>query len=187
LVVDTLIAETNALSVRWMYGLDEMPVPYQCYEAGDFKDYILPDEGYTAEEVEQMEEERKRQASIESESMEALPDKEYEEKVVEMNEAVEKELKETKMILKAPPGADFVPGLDDDGESLGFRYAIDDVMEQRSVFGAEDERYGVKNFDSFLEAVEDEIEEAREKVDGSPGSPGSSSSTLVGSVDESYF
>jgi hypothetical protein len=171
LMVDTLIAETNALSLRWMYGLDEMPVPYHCYqEGGNFQDFILPDEGYTLKEVEQMEEERIRQASAESESIEALPDKEYEEKVALIKAEKERELEETKLILKAPPGADFVPGLDDDedddeddddGESF-----MDVVTEPRSVFSSSrndtSTTDGMQNFENFLEAVEDEIEEARE-------------------------
>jgi hypothetical protein len=164
LMVDTLIAETNALSLRWMYGLDEMPVSFHCYkEEGGFQDFILPDEGYTLKEVGQMEEERIRQASAESESIEALPDKEYEETVALRKAAKERELEETKLILNAPPGADFVPGLDDDDEDeyddeFG---EMDAVTEPRSVFSSRnDTNDGMQNFENFLEAVEDEIEEA---------------------------
>jgi hypothetical protein len=164
LMVDTLIAETNALSLRWMYGLDEMPVSSHCYkEDGGFQAFILPDEGYTLKEVGQMEEERIRQASAESESIEALPDKEYEETVALRKAAKERELEETKLILNAPPGADFVPGLDDDDEDedddeFG---EMDAVTEPRSVFSSRnDTNDGMQNFENFLEAVEDEIEEA---------------------------
>jgi hypothetical protein len=167
LMVDTLIAETNALSLRWLYGLDEMPVPYHCYqEGGNFNDFILPDEGYTLKEVEQMEEERIRQASAESESIEALPDKEYEEKVALMKAVKERELEETKLILKAPPGADFVPGLDDDEDDEDDDDGeFDVVTEPRSVFSSsrnDTQSDGMQNFENFLEAVEDEIEEAQE-------------------------
>jgi hypothetical protein len=164
LMVDTLIAETNALSLRWMYGLDEMPVSYHCYKAeGGFQDFILPDEGYTLKEVGQMEEERIRQASAESESIEALPDKEYEETVALRKAAKERELEETKLILNAPPGADFVPGLDDDDEDDDEFGEMDVVTEPRSVFSSRnDTNDGMQNFENFLEAVEDEIEEAEQ-------------------------
>jgi hypothetical protein len=166
LMVDTLIAETNALSLRWMYGLDEMPVSYHCYKAeGGFQDFILPDEGYTLKEVGQMEEERIRQASAESESIEALPDKEYEETVALRKAAKERELEETKLILNAPPGADFVPGLDDDDEDEDDDFGeMDVVTEPRSVFSSRNDTNndGMQNFENFLEAVEDEIEEAEQ-------------------------
>jgi hypothetical protein len=58
LVVDTLIAETNAGSIRWMYGLEEMPVPYQRLKDGELSDYLLPVRGYSVEELDLMEEER---------------------------------------------------------------------------------------------------------------------------------
>jgi hypothetical protein len=46
LVVDTLIAETNAGSVRWMHGLDIMPLAPHHVESGDLSDYLLPLRGY---------------------------------------------------------------------------------------------------------------------------------------------
>jgi hypothetical protein len=91
--------------------------------------------------------------------------------------AMERELEETKLILEAPPGADFVPGLDDteedddgdDGESSASRHAMDVVAEARSVFSSKnDANDGIQNFENFLEAIEDEIEVARESADGSP-------------------
>lgn len=58
LVVDTLIAETNAGSVRWMYGLEEYPVNPQRIKDGELSDYLLPLRGYSVEELQQMEEEK---------------------------------------------------------------------------------------------------------------------------------
>ena len=58
LVVDTLIAETNAGSLRWMYGLEEFPVSSQRMKDGELSDYLLPIRGYTVDELAQMEEER---------------------------------------------------------------------------------------------------------------------------------
>jgi len=49
LVVDTLIAETNAGSVRWMYGLEEFPVNPQRIKDGELSDYLLPIRGYSVE------------------------------------------------------------------------------------------------------------------------------------------
>ena len=57
LCVDTLIAETNAGSVRWMNGFNEMPFSAQRLYDGELHPYLLPTRGYTVEEVNQMEEE----------------------------------------------------------------------------------------------------------------------------------
>jgi hypothetical protein len=188
-MVDTLIAETNALSLRWMYGLDEMPVSYHCYQVGGgFQDFILPDEGYTLKEVGEMEEERIRQASAESESIEALPDKEYEEKVALIKAAKERELEETYLILNAPPGADFVPGLDDDEDDDDDNDGeIDVVTEPRSVFGSRnDTNDGMQNFENFLEAVEDEIEEAEHMEEKRIRVASAESERIVALPDKEY-
>jgi hypothetical protein len=58
LCVDTLIAETNAGSVRWMYGFEELPFSAQRLKDGELYDYLLPVRGYSVEELAQMEEER---------------------------------------------------------------------------------------------------------------------------------
>jgi hypothetical protein len=50
-VVDTLIAETNAGSIRWMNGLDKFPIPNQYILDGNLSNYILPIQGYSAEEA----------------------------------------------------------------------------------------------------------------------------------------
>ncbi|KAG7345773.1 bestrophin, RFP-TM, chloride channel [Nitzschia inconspicua] len=58
LCVDTLIAETNAGSVRWLYGFEELPYSAQRVRDGEMYDYLLPVRGYSVEELTQMEEER---------------------------------------------------------------------------------------------------------------------------------
>lgn len=58
LSVDTLIAETNAGSVRWLYGFEEMPFNAAQIKAGELMDSLLPVRGYTVEDLDQMEEER---------------------------------------------------------------------------------------------------------------------------------
>ncbi|KAL3907737.1 MAG: hypothetical protein SGILL_008752, partial [Bacillariaceae sp.] len=58
LCVDTLIAETNAGSVRWLYGFEEMPYSAQRVADGELYDYLLPVRGWSVEELAQMEEER---------------------------------------------------------------------------------------------------------------------------------
>jgi len=66
LSVDTLIAETNAGSVRWMYGFEEMPFSQQKLQDGELYDYLLPVRGYSLEELAQMEEEKlKREKEME--------------------------------------------------------------------------------------------------------------------------
>ena len=60
LVVDTLIAETNAGSVRWLNGLEQYPVSHQRIKEGDLSDMLLPVRGYTVDEAEEIEAERLR-------------------------------------------------------------------------------------------------------------------------------
>ncbi|KAL3945908.1 MAG: hypothetical protein SGBAC_000059 [Bacillariaceae sp.] len=58
LSVDTLIAETNAGSVRWLYGFEEMPFNAAQLQRGELMDSLLPVRGYTVEDLAQMEEDR---------------------------------------------------------------------------------------------------------------------------------
>lgn len=60
LVVDTLIAETNSGSVRWMNSLNEFPVSSQQIKDGELSDYMLPVRGYSVDELAEMEEDRKQ-------------------------------------------------------------------------------------------------------------------------------
>ena len=59
LCVDTLIAETNAGSVRWLNGFNEMPFSKQKLQDGELQQYLLPTRGYTVEELAQMEEDKR--------------------------------------------------------------------------------------------------------------------------------
>lgn len=58
LCVDTLIAESNAGSVRWLNGFNMMPFSSQRIKDGELFDYLLPIRGYSVEELAQMEEEK---------------------------------------------------------------------------------------------------------------------------------
>jgi hypothetical protein len=73
LCIDTLIAETNAGSVRWMNGLEKCPFTYDKVVRGDLTDYQLPRRGWTVEEVREKEEkeqsERERQELLEEARM----------------------------------------------------------------------------------------------------------------------
>lgn len=84
LVVDTLIAETNAGSIRWLNGLEEFPITAQRVRDGELKDSVLPARGYSVEELEQFEEERKRK---EEEQRERREREELERKRIEAEEA----------------------------------------------------------------------------------------------------
>lgn len=84
LVVDTLIAETNAGSIRWMHGLDQMPISYQKIKDGDLSDALLPVRGYSVEELNLMMEEKKQlQEQREREEAERLAAEEKERIVQE--------------------------------------------------------------------------------------------------------
>ena len=58
LCVDTLIAETNAGSIRWLYGFEELPFSTQRLNDGELYEYLLPVRGYSVEELDDMEKER---------------------------------------------------------------------------------------------------------------------------------
>lgn len=62
-MIDTLIAETNAGSVRWMNGLDKFPIPSNLIQDGNLSNYILPLRGYSVEEIEQQQQRRQQQAT----------------------------------------------------------------------------------------------------------------------------
>lgn len=157
LVVETLIAETNAGSLRWVYGLDEMPIPYQTMKKGDFDDYLLPDEGYTAEEAASM---KAAKQAEEAATTAKLTPQEYEQRAAEMVEVAKQEYEETKLIMETPAGFEFVPGLDDEGESLPYLYRngtdVAAMKDHEDDFfdATSNEKYG-----DFLEAVGEEYEE----------------------------
>ena len=66
LCIDTLIAETNAGSVRWMNGLAEIPYSLDNVQNGEMLDYQLPLRGWTVEQTA----ERELEAKLEQERME---------------------------------------------------------------------------------------------------------------------
>ena len=75
LVVDTLIAETNAASIRWMNALSEFPIAPQKIRDGTLSEYLLPVRGYSVPELEQLESqrlerERERQERLQKEEEE---------------------------------------------------------------------------------------------------------------------
>ncbi|GAX22146.1 hypothetical protein FisN_39Lh011 [Fistulifera solaris] len=70
LMVDTLIAESNAGSVRWMHSLDQFPISSARVKAGMLEDSIFPLRGYSVQEIEQMEEEKQRKEMEERERLE---------------------------------------------------------------------------------------------------------------------
>jgi predicted membrane chloride channel (bestrophin family) len=91
LCVDTLIAETNAGSVRWMNGFDGQPFSSQKLRDGELFEYLLPRRGYSLEELVQMEEDRIQK---EKEREEKREREEAERIKREEEEALEKEEEE---------------------------------------------------------------------------------------------
>lgn len=83
LVVDTLIAESNAGSVRWMHSLDQFPISSARVKGGMLEDSIFPLRGYSVQEIEQMEEEKQRKEMEEQERMER---EQEEERIAEEQE-----------------------------------------------------------------------------------------------------
>uniref|UniRef100_A0A6T8HW31 Uncharacterized protein n=1 Tax=Proboscia inermis TaxID=420281 RepID=A0A6T8HW31_9STRA len=159
--VDTLIAETNAGSLRWMYGLDDTPIPLNIMQGGGDKldPFVLPDEGISVEDVSEMD-------AIE-EAEKASADMEFSEQVVgpltrvviedDMVEAEQQtyqdEFEETQAIMSAPPGADFVPGLDDlDDEDCII--GLDDCEPSEDSL-----EHPTKVYDDYLETLTEEYED----------------------------
>uniref|UniRef100_A0A7S2XP54 Bestrophin homolog n=1 Tax=Attheya septentrionalis TaxID=420275 RepID=A0A7S2XP54_9STRA len=56
LCVDTLIAESNAGSVRWLYSFEQQPFSSQKLRDGEMFDYLLPLRGYSVEEFNEIKE-----------------------------------------------------------------------------------------------------------------------------------
>ena len=74
LCIDTLIAESNAGSVRWMNGLAEVPYNVNNVQSGNLLQYQLPLRGWTIEQTTEMElalEEEERLAQIQKEADDA--------------------------------------------------------------------------------------------------------------------
>jgi len=76
LVIDTLIAETNAGSVRWMNSFQQQPWNRQLLNDGELYDSILPLRGYSVEDLAEME---------------AQEEKEQQERELAINEIKRKE------------------------------------------------------------------------------------------------
>ncbi|KAL7499016.1 hypothetical protein ACHAWT_009612 [Skeletonema menzelii] len=165
--VDTLIAEVNAGSRRWMFGLDDMPISLQAIQDGgsDLDLFILPDEGISVEEAALIEAEKETEVGL---TQQPSTD---EEKLQDEQQTIQEEFEQTQAILSAPPGADFVPGLDDVDEDCTI--GPDGVEECKSI----EENYyddtieqppnGV--FDQYLEILEEEYEDALQRDSMSRG------------------
>lgn len=187
LVVDTLIAETNSNSVRWMNSLETMPFSTSDIEDGQLDDFVLPEEGYTAEEAAEMEREEMlaKEAQIKeqeqplyaqqptptmtkTETTTAVPDVAVAQEEMERArlEQTEDELEETVAIMNAQPGLDFVPGLDDEGESLAYHksYGTNSTAIVGDGFASEDMAEELS--EQFMEATDGQLKDARGLVDG---------------------
>ena len=134
LVIDTLIAETNAGSVRWMNSFAQQPWSRQRLNDGELYDSVLPQRGYSIEELMEKEEqeERERQEREAARREKKLRDEERE------REKLEKMLKEhhpniangTNMAIGEKRNGTAI--LTPSGEIL-----MDSVSEEKSVFDQE--------------------------------------------------
>ncbi|EEC51745.1 predicted protein [Phaeodactylum tricornutum CCAP 1055/1] len=160
--VDTLIAETNAGSLRWMFSLDEMPIPYRCFNQGDLSAFILPDDGFSTKHLEAKAAMESEKANEPAESITLLTPEELQQKAAEILEAAEEEYEETKRILNAPPGSDSIPELEVEAESGDARLLVDNNTDELlSIFETEEkgETIASEMFDMFTNAAEEEYKE----------------------------
>lgn len=98
LSVDTLIAETNAGSVRWWFGFEEMPFNGQLLRDGELYDSLLPVRGYSVQDLAEMEEERIKQEKLKEEEEQ----REEEERLKREEKEKEEMLNEQKEELEEP-------------------------------------------------------------------------------------
>jgi len=94
LCVDTLIAETNAGSVRWMHGLEKQPFSSQRLRDGELFNSLLPVRGYSVEELQERKE--REEAEKQKREQERLEREEVERKLKDIEER-EKEKEEGKL------------------------------------------------------------------------------------------
>jgi len=183
--VDTLIAETNAGSTRWMLGLEDMPIPYRSIEdasVGGLDSFVLPDEGFTEEEIAQRDADKRLREEAENLAATLLADEEdMNEKLEEAQQAAQDEFNEAVKILNAPPGADFVAGIDDQ-EAVDLNDSVtrnatdvDAVLDLRTFEVKEEQQRrdnidyelpSKKLYDQYIETAAEEYEEImrREEV-----------------------
>ena len=88
----------------------------------------------------------------------------YAELVQEL-EAVQEELEKTRLILNAPPGSDFVPGLDEKNGTVAYNL---EGAGENSDKRKNEESSRDKNLESFISAAEDEFGEAAIELIGIP-------------------
>ncbi len=97
LCVDTLIAETNGGSIRWMNSFEEMPFSAQRIKDGELFEYLLPVRGISVEELQEQEqdkllkEQREREERLKQEEEERAKKEEEEERARLMVEAQDME------------------------------------------------------------------------------------------------
>lgn len=105
LCVDTLVAETNAGSVRWLSGVAEIPFNTDKLKEGEMKDYILPLRGYSVEQLLEMEEEEKleQQRKEEERQRKEEEEKKKKEKAQAEKEKEEKAQAEKNKLLQTEP------------------------------------------------------------------------------------
>lgn len=187
LVVDTLIAETNANSVRWMNSLDAMPVTTEEIAAGRLDDFVLPEDGYTVEQAaareraqRQMDQEKQQQqqqtprTTKSQKTQAAAAERNEKARRMTLLEETADELEETMAILNAQPGLDFVPGLDDKGESLQYHksYGRSSNSTDSGDENDNDDDNDVEGVlaEQFRETAVEQLKEVKELVDGEHGS-----------------
>ena len=160
--VDTIIAETNAGSVRWKDGLEHMPIPLVTIQDGgtNLDQFVLPDEGISVAETETIEQAEKVSSKVKFTestvgSLIVVKDKEYEQLTIQ------DEFEETQAILRAPAGADFVPGIDD------LAYEDDDCAVKDDDCEEEDSKDDPPTnvFDDYLDTLSEEYEDTMKKYE----------------------
>ncbi|KAL7439296.1 hypothetical protein ACHAXM_009830 [Skeletonema potamos] len=134
LVIDTLIAETNAGSVRWMNSFAQQPWSRQRLKDGELYDSILPQKGYSTEELmekeEQEERERKEREAVRREKKQRDEERERERLEQMLKEHLPNIANGTNMVIGERRNGTAV--LTPSGETLIYR-----VSEEGSVFNQE--------------------------------------------------
>ena len=150
-----------------MQGLEDMPIPLNVIEeGGDNLDlFVLPDEGISVEEVDALEEAEKASSAVDFDEQIVGPLTRViveGDTVEDEQQTFQDEFEETQAIMEAPPGALFVPGIDDveDEDCVIGSDDDDDDCEPK-----EDEDLGEMAYDQYLENLTEEYEDTMRKYE----------------------
>eukprot|EP00559_Dactyliosolen_fragilissimus_P007902 CAMPEP_0184868556 /NCGR_PEP_ID=MMETSP0580-20130426/30891_1 /TAXON_ID=1118495 /ORGANISM="Dactyliosolen fragilissimus" /LENGTH=515 /DNA_ID=CAMNT_0027369533 /DNA_START=656 /DNA_END=2203 /DNA_ORIENTATION=+ len=160
LCIDTLIAETNAGTVRWMEGFAEQPYALQNLADGEMNDYQLPLRGWSVEEVMEREEQRiMEQARLEAERI-AL-----EKEKAEAEKKKSPLLKTIESVVVSSSKKDKEDINNTNNNNINGSYTMMNSIDEACLFGTDEEGECLSEEEELtMEEALEEMEASTEKV-----------------------